>query len=96
MGTNIRNDISRSNPYYISKHSYLMAKHFALQYNDWKKMRYEIESRIGYGFNAERNQNGPISRPVELAQEKAEKYSFKMGLIEQAAKIAGGDIWEYV
>ena len=96
MGTNIRNDISRSNPYYISKHSYLMAKHFALQYNDWKKMRYEIESRIGYGFNAERNQNGPILRPVELAQEKAEKYSFKMGLIEQAAKIAGGDIWEFV
>ena len=96
MGTNIRNSISESNPYYITKHEYLMVKHFALQYNDWKKQKQEIESRIGSGFNIGLGHNDSVSRPVESAQENAERYSFRMGLVEQAAKIAGGDLWEYV
>lgn len=96
MGTAIRNSISESNPYYISKHEYLMAKHFALQYNDWKKQKREIENRIGYGFKMGGYKNGSVACPVEKAQEDIEKYSFRMNLIEQAAKISGEDIWEIV
>lgn len=96
MGTNIRNSISESNPYYISKHEYLMTKHFALQYNDWKKCRREIESRVGYGFKIGGGHDGTVFFPVESAQENAEKYAFRMGLVEKAAKIAGEDIWEIV
>lgn len=96
MGTSIRNSISESNPFYISKHEYLMTKHFALQYNEWKKQKNEIESRISYGFKMGGNQNGSLYRPVEKAYEDIEKYSFRMSLIEQAAKIAGEDIWEII
>ena len=96
MGTNIRNDISKSNPYYLSKHEYLMVRHFALQYNDWKKSRKEIEGRIGQGFIVGNITNGSTTSPVEKAQEDAEKYIFRINLVEQAAKIAGEDIWEIV
>ena len=96
MGTNIRNDISKSNPYYLSKHEYLMVRHFALQYTDWKKCKREIESRIARGFITGDAVNGTLINPVEKAQEDAEKYIFRMNLIEQAAKIAGEDIWEIV
>ena len=97
MGTNIRTSVAESNPYYISKHEYLMARHFALQYNDWKKRKREIETRVNYGFKMDlKNQNGLLNRPVENAQEEAEKYFFRIDLVEQSAKIAGGEIWEYL
>ena len=96
MGTNIRNSISESNPYYISKHEYLMAKHFALQYSEWKKKRKEIESRISYGLRIGGGKNETIVNPIEKAVDDAEKYIFRMNLVEQAAKIAGEDIWEIV
>ena len=96
MGTNIRTSIAESNPYYISKHEYLMTKHFALQYNDWKKHQKDIESRVSYGFKIGGGRNGTVVCPVEKAQEDAEKYAFRMSLVEQAAKIAGEDIWEIV
>ena len=96
MGTNIRNSISESNPFYISKHEYLMAKHFALQYNEWKKQKKEIETRINSSFKMGGVQNSSLSSPVEKAQEDSEKYTFWMSLVEQAAKIAGEDIWEIV
>lgn len=97
MGTNIRNSISESNPYYLSKHEYLMLKHFALQYNDWKKAKREIESRVGSGFKIGGDQNAcNYHDPVSIAVEKAERYRIRIELIEQAAKNAGGDIWEFI
>ena len=96
MGTNIRTSITSSNPYYISKHEYLMVRHFALLYPEWKKQKNEIENRINYGFKIGGVYNGSIVCPVEKAVEDAEKYEFRMNLIEQAAKIAGEDIWEIV
>lgn len=96
MGTNIRNNISRSNPYYIPKHEYLMTRHFAMQYNDWKKAKREIESRIGYGYHVGDVHGTDIHDPVFDAQMKTEGYLNKMELIEQTAKIAGEELWEFV
>lgn len=96
MGTNIRNSVSEANPYYISKHEYLMAKHFALQYNDWKKAKGEIERRVGSGFRIREGHDQAVVSPVEKAMEDSEKYAFRMDLVERAAKIAGEDIWEIV
>lgn len=42
MSTNIRNKISKSNPYYISKHRHLELVHHCLQYNDWKQQYSEL------------------------------------------------------
>lgn len=38
MGTTIRADISKSNPYWLPKHRYYELKHFCLQYPEWKKL----------------------------------------------------------
>lgn len=96
MGTNIRTSISATNPYYISKHEYLMAKHFALQYPEWKKKRAEIETRVSYGFKIGGGHNETITKPIEDMAEETERYSHRMELVEQAAKIAGEEIWEFV
>ena len=96
MGTNIRASISESNPFYISKHEYLMTKHFAMQYAVWKKQKTEIETRIAYGFKIGGVRNEENVSPVEILNEHAEKYSSRIELIERIAKIAGEDIWQNV
>lgn len=96
MGTNIRTNISQTNPYYISKHEYLMAKHFALQYNDWRKEKMAIETRINTCCYGDRIKTGNVFDPVEKAIENEERYSQRLELIERTAKIAGEDIWEFV
>ena len=96
MGTNIRTSLSKSNPYYISKHEYLMTKHFAMQYNEWKKEKNEIESRLGSGYRIDGFQNSNADSPVEKAIETAERYSLRIELIERMAKISGEELWEFV
>lgn len=96
MGTNIRNTISESNPYYISKHSYMMVRHYALQYPEWKKEKAEIETRVRFGFKIDGVKNGSVVSPVEKTVDDMEKYFGRIELVERIAKIAGGDIWEYV
>ena len=96
MGTNIRTNISENNPYYISKHEYLMTKHFAMQYAEWKKKKNEIETRIAYGFKIGGVRHEENVSPVEMLQEDAERYSARIELVEQVAKIAGEDIWQIV
>ncbi len=96
MGTNIRTNISVTNPYHIDKHEYLMARHFALMYPEWKRQKNEIESRIAYAFRQEVYSNGTVSKPVETIQEAAEKYSARIDLIERIAKNTGEEIWEKV
>lgn len=96
MGTNIRTSISEANPYYIHKHEYLMTKHFVLLYPEWRKKKAEIETRINYGFKIGDGHNESVTDPVEKAMEDAEGYLLKMSLVEQAAKIAGEEIWEFI
>lgn len=96
MATRIRTSIAKTNPYYISKHEYLAARHFALQYPEWKKQKQEITSRINYGFRFGEVHSTSICSPVEKAAELSERYSLRMELIERIAKIAGEDIWEFV
>ena len=44
MGTNLRASLSKTNPYYISKHRYYELKHFCMQYGEWKHERSIIDS----------------------------------------------------
>jgi hypothetical protein len=96
MGTNIRNDISSKNPYYLTKHEYLMCRHFALQYPEWKARKREIESRVSYGFKIDMIQESHVDTTVEILYDLAKTYSSRIDMIEQVAKIAGEDIWEFV
>lgn len=42
MSTTIRPELSKDNPYYISKHRYYELKHFCLQYDELKKEREQL------------------------------------------------------
>lgn len=37
MGTVIRSELSKRNPYYISKHRYYELKHYCLQWHEWQR-----------------------------------------------------------
>ena len=39
-------EISKKNPYYISKHRYYELKHFCLQYPEWKKRVLELRNTM--------------------------------------------------
>ena len=42
----MRNQISKTSPYYISKHRYLELKHFCLQYPEWEEAVKTIKGRV--------------------------------------------------
>ena len=44
MSRIIRPELSKSNPYYISKHRYYELKHFCLQYYEWKELYLSLDT----------------------------------------------------
>ena len=46
MGTKIRANISKKNPYFIESHRYYELKHHCLQYPDWVRKIREIENTL--------------------------------------------------
>lgn len=46
MGTTIRANISKKNPYYITPHRYYELKYFCLQYPEWLKSISDIETSL--------------------------------------------------
>ncbi|MBP5594157.1 MAG: hypothetical protein J6Y02_02155 [Pseudobutyrivibrio sp.] len=45
MATSIVPELSKTNPYYISKHRYYELKHFCLQYPEWQREIRELNSK---------------------------------------------------
>lgn len=87
MGTNIRTTLSRKSPYYISKHRRLELVHFCLQYPEWKARLSSIKIP---------KETDEFSDPT--SDEAIMRIIFKrnIDLVERCAKIAGGEIWEYL
>lgn len=96
MSTDIRAELSEKNNYYINKHRYYELKHFCLQYPIWKKAYLALDglskrpSDLAL-FN--KNEHGdPTSRCVASML----RYSYRMSLVEDAAKKVGGELSEYI
>lgn len=92
MGTVIRAKISKSNEYYISKHRYYELKHFALQYNEWKR---ELGKLNWFGEKGDGRSSDP-AKPVEWMVERRNEYLKKIEMVEQAAIEADCDIYKYL
>lgn len=45
MATSIVPELSKTNPYYISKHRYYELKHFCLQYPEWQREIRELKAK---------------------------------------------------
>ena len=89
---NLRSEISKKSPYYISKHRYLELKHFCLQYPEWKDDLNKLNWIGGIGDGRSSN----VSKPVEWMVERRDKLLNHMEMVEQCCVASDGDIFEYL
>lgn len=83
----VRTTLAKTNPYYISKNRRLELKYFCLQYKEWQ--RYLRDYYLRYGT---KEFDDPTGDEAVLRA----SYSWRIGLINEIVKIAGGDISEYL
>ena len=87
MARKVREDLAKSNPYYISKFRRKELKYFCLQYYEWKKYLLSFELRTGEDEWDDPTGDEAVERT--LAKEK-------MTLVEKISINAGEDIKDYI
>lgn len=97
MCTVIRSNVSKKNPYYISKHRYYELKHHCLQYSEWMHELAKIHSLSliktpSIEKSVSINQHDRVS---DIATIEA-SITMQIECINQCCKIAGGDIEEWI
>lgn len=97
MGTVIRAELSKKNPYWIDKHRYYELKHFCMQYPLWKKTYVSL----GY-INSHRN-SIELSRSPNYVSNPTEKISIlraslmeKIKMVENAAVETDRELAQYI
>lgn len=97
MGTKIRSELSKNNPYYIPKERYYELKYHCLQYNDWKKKRADYINSIGPMSSALRPVRGSsITDPVTRMAMVIAYYDELITEVEQCCKDAEPEIQYYI
>ena len=94
MGTTIRAEVTKNNPYYISRHRYYELKHFCLQYPEFKRIYNSLCEKIPSGIISE-NFSNPQSnqeRDMELRQ----GYLDRIELIEECSKLVDPVLGSYI
>lgn len=88
---------AKSSKYYISKQKFLTARHFCLQYNEWRD-EYRVLAGGGIsGISSDGMPHGSnVSNPTELKAVRMAELSKKISLVECTALEAGEDIAEWV
>lgn len=79
---------SKKNPYWLSKHAFLMTVHFCLQYPEWRREREEIlvDAQASAIMYTDMPKGTAVdSDPTMEAAEKLAKLSKKMDIIEKTA-----------
>lgn len=97
MGTTIRPELSKKNPYWIEKHRYYELKHFCLQYPIWRQAYNSLgglSSRQSDLAMCSSKYN--MSNPTERIAMIRSFYSDRMGMIEKTAKDADSELSEYI
>lgn len=95
MSTTTRPELSKENPYYISRHRYYELRHYCCQYPEWKKrlasLSYFPQVSTTPGSTAKEWQD----RTSEIAYEQS-KWSKHIRLVENAAKETDRELWEHI
>ena len=93
MSTVIRPELSKKNPYYISKHRYYELKHFCLQYKEWK----DLCGSMGYSSCSEiRTGSTEWSDPTGRKAIFLERYIIRMRFVEDTADEVAGNLSNYI
>ena len=87
MGTNLRTNLSKSNPYYISKHRRLELTHFCLQYPEWEEYLKEVNFKGSEDEWSDPTSEEAIKRII---------YKGKINLVQECCHAAGDDIYIFL
>ena len=98
MSTLIRPEVSKKNPYYISKHRYYELKHFCLQYPEWRKKCLYLQNSLRSASlrEDEVKQGVAFTDPVSEAVIKIQKYRSFIELVESSVQDTETDISWYL
>ena len=94
MGTVIRSELSKNNPYYIPKHRYFELKHFCLQYKDFKKTYNELCEKIPGGVISIKQNKVEDNSDNKLYVR--ERYLDNIILIESCCKLTDEYFCDYI
>ena len=89
--SDIRPELSKKNPYYISKYRYLELKYFCLQYKEFKDEYQDCIRKVSEG-------RGQVdyADPTGKAAIKRDQLLCKIKSIEDSAILAGEDLAGYI
>ena len=97
MPTNVRPEVSEKNPYYINRERYYELKHFCRQYPIWKSAYRALDGLSRRPTDLELfNKPGQTSDPTARCVEARAYYLRKIEMVEQCAKEAAPDLYEYL
>lgn len=89
-------NLSRKNKWWISKHSYYAAYHFAMKYGEWKDEYKNLDNTLSSpGYDNMPHGSG-ISRPTEDDGIKKAELKTKINLIEDTVKETDGDMYKWL
>lgn len=94
MSTVIRNEVSKKNPYYLSKHRTLELKHFCMQYEEWRKERAKISVLQSYEYG--KIPGKKISDKTGNLAVRAATLDGYMGAVVSCCKEADSYIWSWL
>ena len=95
MGTVIRAEISKGNPYYISKNRYYELKYFCLQYKEFKQKYNDLCNYVEPGWLIKINKDQNYYREDPMATVR-ERYLNKIKAIEDCARNLDPVLGQYV
>lgn len=97
MATTIRANLSKQNPYYISKDRYYELKHFCLQYPEWRKNYIMIDTMSRKYVSKDRlSPTNAVSDTTARCAEKRLEYSMKMSMVKDCCLKADPDLAQYI
>ena len=92
-----RPEVSKSNPYWISKHRFYELKHFCLQYPEWEKAANDISLRIrSQSYERIGLHGNKVDDPVYDCVAQRGKYIQKMDMVITSAKEASDGLGCYI
>jgi len=96
MGLRLRNELSRSSRYYISRHRYLELKHFCLQYNEWQKEKsVSLLKSSSIIKTSSSGRNAFVDETGDLAAMRSE-INMRTGMILKAAEDADASLSKFI
>lgn len=97
MGTTIRPELSKKNPYWIGKHRYYELKHFCLQYPIWRKA---CDALVGISKKPEDLasfiSSSELSDPTAKCAEARAYYLERMEMVERVAEETDSSLSSYL